>query len=818
MPPTLVTGTPSGTGGDLNIGYLTSLGDLNDWAVTVPAGSPELSVALTNLPATYDLELFGPSALQLQGAPTQDLSGVSDTLPSIVAGTTTEATPGSQDLPVTPPPGDQLIALSNNPDGQDQDIQTPPLAAGTYIVQVSGYNGAFSSQPYLLRANLLGGATTPSCPGAISYLSSLGTAAPPSVNIPANVNTLFLVDTQRLAAAFGTDAEAAIMSDLQEVATGTDSDHQPNSTGVIGAIIPVDSYSTVQNAYSQWNSNPCSVDAANGVVAAIAAVVDQLREGNPTVQNLVIVGADDQIPMARIADGTTESNERDYGASAAVGQDNVEADALSLGYYFSDAPYATSQPLGVGSATLYTPELAVGRLVETDAQIEGALTRFDSSNGDLDAKASLTTGYSFLTSGAEAVEANLGADGLTPAALINESWQDSDLDSALAGTDAAIGQTGAPGVDSINAHFDYSRALPAYDNGNGMTTGLFATTDVRNALGSYAGRLLFSMGCHAGLDVDDAEVDASVGTKTPIDDWAKTFADAGALWVANTGYGYADTDTIAYSAKLMADFAANLNGTLTIGEALTQAKQQYAAGDAILSPYDLKALMESTLYGLPMYNLNSSTASPALVPSGPATTQVPFSGGPVTTGITTTAVTLSPALSEVTTSNGNYFQVTGTDAYNGGTQTTEFRPIEPLATVPVTETNLIPHGALVTGLASTDTPGFTPAYSMPAVGSNDAAPPALGDIAFPGTLQRVSTYAAFTPTGTTEGSQLDLVTGEFFPTPRLLGAGPRGSSTRCPPRCSTSRPAARWPTTTTRPRSVLLPRSTPGAPTTSPWR
>ena len=99
MPPTLVTGTPSGTGGDLNIGYLTSLGDLNDWAVTVPAGSPELSVALTNLPATYDLELFGPSALQLQGAPTQDLSGVSNTLPSIVAGTTTEATPGSQIFP-----------------------------------------------------------------------------------------------------------------------------------------------------------------------------------------------------------------------------------------------------------------------------------------------------------------------------------------------------------------------------------------------------------------------------------------------------------------------------------------------------------------------------------------------------------------------------------------------------------------------------------------------------------------------------------------------------------------------------------------------
>jgi len=78
------------------------------------------------------------------------------------------------------------------------------------------------------------------------------------------------------------------------------------------------------------------------------------------------------------------------------------------------------------------------------------------------------------------------------------------------------------------------------------------------------------MGCHAGLDIDDAEVDASLGATSPVDDWAKTFADSGALWVANTGYGYADTDTVAYSAKLMAEFASNLNGTVTIGEALAR--------------------------------------------------------------------------------------------------------------------------------------------------------------------------------------------------------------------------------------------------------
>jgi hypothetical protein len=306
----LTAGTPPFTNGDLNIGYITSPGDLNDWSVQVAQGE-ELSVALTNLPATYDLELFGPSAQQLQGTPSQDLSGVTDTLPTLSPSGTTEATSGSQDLPVTPPAGDSLQAISNNPDSQDQYIQTPPLTAGTYIVQVSGYNGAYSSQPYLLQANLLSGATSPSCP-AITYPYTMPSPASGPVTVLAGVNTLFLVDTQRLSAAFGPATEATIMSDLQAVASDS-------AAGVNGAIVPVDSYASVQAAYSAWNANPCSVNGANDVVAAISAVVDQIEADNSSVQNLVIVGADDQIPFARLSDGASQSNERDYGLSTFAG-------------------------------------------------------------------------------------------------------------------------------------------------------------------------------------------------------------------------------------------------------------------------------------------------------------------------------------------------------------------------------------------------------------------------------------------------------------------------------------------------------------------
>ena len=510
-----------------------------------------------------------------------------------------------------------------------------------------------------------------------------------------------------------------------------------------------------------WNDNPCSVDGANGVTAAISAVVDQLRASNPTIQNIVIVGGDDQIPFARIADGASESNERDYGAATFAGENNVEGDALSLGYYFSDDPYAADAPLGVGSATLYLPQLAVGRLVASASEIEDSLTRFVTYHGDINANTALTTGYSFLSSGAEAVSTNLAADGLSSSDacnLINESWTESELDTALAGTTNCP----APGVIGLNAHFDYSRALPAYDNTRRRRTG--PVHDDR-----HKQRRRAPVRRHAPV-LDGMPRRPRHLRRRGVRQWGP---DAGRrlgqdlrrlrrAWVANTGYGYADTDTIAYSAKLMAAFAGNL-GSLTVGEALTAAKQQYAAGNAVLSPYDLKALMESTFYGLPMYRLNTPTG-PVAPPQGPTTSTDPV------TGLTIAPVSLTPSTQLVNNSaNGNFYQVTGS---GGGTQTTEYRPIEPLVSVPATEPNLVPHGALVTGLSSTDTADFQPTYSMPAAGAADSSPPAIGDAAFPGTLQRVATYGTFTSSGTSQAAQLDLVAGQFFPNPSsTTGAG-----------------------------------------------
>ena len=217
----------------------------------------------------------------------------------------------------------------------------------------------------------------------------------------------------------------------------------------------------------------------------------------------------------------------------------------------------------MGGQTLYTPSLAIGRLVETPTQIDNALARFQSSDGLLNATSGLSTGYDFLTQGANAIAASLsgplGAANVTT--LINNSWTKSQLLNAIDGG-TPTNPSSAPNVDSINAHFDFGRALSAEgdESGDQSSSEILSTTDVRNAdpNNEIPERLLFSLGCHSGLEIPTNEISNDV--PGGVDSWATTFADEGAIWVGNTGYGYANDQYISYSAKLMGLLAQNLTG------------------------------------------------------------------------------------------------------------------------------------------------------------------------------------------------------------------------------------------------------------------
>ena len=719
---------------------LSHIGETDDVDLfkLVVGASSLLSISLSNLTFDGDLVLYSPDPGLPGDEPVLVLPPVEE---SVAALSTAETEAQPQTLDDVPRLDLPVYAVAAGRGTGDEVINTAPLRAGEYFIQVSGYNGGFGAEPYALRAKVLEGPDAAVCQARTLALGPHGELGDLGA-LPADLNTIFLVNEQRFEAMHPGELDA-LRAALTAAAGATDA-------GVVGAIIPVDGNVAVRDAYVEWDTaaGRCSPAAANRVVRAIGDVVQQVRSARPTVRNVVLVGADGQLPMGRLADTTTYANERGFGPTLST-LDEVSS-SLRAGYLLSDDVYADSSPLGVGDGRLYVPDVAVGRLVHTPEQITAALDRFVATDGVIDDESGLVTGYDFLTDGADAIVDGLGADGRPVSELIDDSWTRQELAEAL------LPDSGpAPNLVAINAHFDPARALPAAGNAAHDETDLFTTADVRAAAGTpLVGRLLFSMGCHAGLDLPSAAADT----------WAKTFADQGALWVANTGYGYGDTETVALSELLMSHFAENLDGAMTVGDALTFAKHRFVSGLGAVSAYDMKSLMEATFYGLPMYRLQSGLddpSAPPTLPVPPITAVDPF------TGLSVATITVQPDLALRQSDEGDWYEAEdGTIAVSG-------RPLQPKVIVDVTQPGAgdpspgrglakVAHGALLTDLTSSDVGGFTPRIVRPIVdlaGNEHALRPA--DVAFPSTFQSIRDGRS----AAGHRQQLVLVPGQFVSNP-----------------------------------------------------
>ena len=136
-----------------------------------------------------------------------------------------------------------------------------------------------------------------------------------------------------------------------------------------------------------------------------------------------------------------------------------------------------------------------------------------------------------------------------------------------------------------------------------------------------------------GYNIDQA--DGITGTTDDLA-WPQAFTEAGATLIAGTGYQYGDTNYVAYSDQIYVDLAQQMgyepSGAVQVGTALLAAKQQYLSGLDQLNGIEEKALLQITLYGLPMLGLqeqhpatapgtsNGVIGSVTAEPSNPGTT------------------------------------------------------------------------------------------------------------------------------------------------------------------------------------------------------
>ncbi len=195
-----------------------------------------------------------------------------------------------------------------------------------------------------------------------------------------------------------------------------------------------------------------------------------------------------------------------------------------------------------------------------------------------------------------------------------------------------------------------------------------STTDLDTHPNVLTNSLVISAGCHAGYNLFDA--DAVPGLTQGVADWPEAMARQRATLIAGTGYQYADTDFLAYSAKLYALLASQLRqgtGAVPLGEALVNAKQDYLASVGNLTGIDQKSLIESTLYGLPMTGLdlpsgrvpapvNGTGVTPALVVPGTPGNSLGLKSAPLTLSPILTASPAKPVLDTAGNPTGASFR------------------------------------------------------------------------------------------------------------------------------------------------------------------
>ena len=554
-------------------------------------------------------------------------------------------------------------------------------STGDFYVRVRGRNGVFSSDtPFHLKVRQIPGQ-------CINVTNSF-----PASSITPDAGGYQTLILTNLASMEGSlDEKTVLLNRLEAFAMRPE---------VGGEIIDFSQDPRYLAAQSQALQNPTCPFAMNLTAGTVKDVVDAYWELNPALQYLVIVGNDEAIPFFRHPDHSLLGNEKSYVPPV---RDNTTSQAsLKLGYVLSQDDYGARIQVSLKDDAIPLPELAIGRLVETALEATGMLDAYlATSAGVVNTPTSaFVSGYDFLDDVATEVTLQL-QDGLS-------TDGSNVVDSLISPRDLSPADPSAWSADQLRAsllgqrhdliflagHFSASGALAADFTTRMQTSDLISSeVDLRNAL-------VYSVGCHSGYNIVNSH-NVPLVTREP--DWAQAFARKQATLVAGTGYQYGDTDFIRYSEKLYLEFTQELRsgtGPVSVGEALVKAKQRYLASTPYLRGIDEKAVLEATLFGLPMLSIDlpgarlTQTGEPSSVP-----TTAPFTNNPgATLGLEYFDLDIQPELTPVSVDMTNVQNpnLTSQATYFFGSHGIVSSPNEPV--LPLAQYNVSVPGKVLRGV------------------------------------------------------------------------------------------------------------------------
>jgi len=586
-------------------------------------------------------------------------------------------------------------------------------------VCVRGQNGAFApGQPFELDVyEALG-----SCPGL--------TAPPPLPAAAAGkLNTIIITDVARMNP--GNDPVLA-----QQIATMQQKllafASRPE---VAGVVVDMGSIPEVVSANATADENvPCTF-AKNIVGQAIKNVILSYEAQNP-LEYVVLVGNDSVIPYFRHPDLAGLANEMDY--YPPVLDSTSSQAALRLGEVLSQDDYGAICGLSINGSTFPIADLAVGRLVEQPAEISGTLDAYPAATGGVVATptSAFVSGYDFMLRAAVAIdnEFSLGTGFPTAPGTVNDQLLAEDANgNELSPQDARAWTAVELRNELLDTRHDMIFLGGHFDEGEALAadwTTIMDSSELAASTANLVNAIVLGCGCHVGFNTVASDAIPNV---TLLPDWARTFAQkqVGAF-IGGTGYQYGDTDFIAYNDLLYLDLAQQLlagSGPVSVGKALMAAKRQYLANTPVPLGIDAKAVLQTTLFGLPMLSVNlpygrgSATAPPSIVtppltsfPAAPTSpgavlglqyADVAINTSPLYENTVTMAVYPVPAVPPLTV-EATYLSA------RDGQVTRPGEPVLPLIVTNATVPNTVLRGVVFRSGVYADTQGVLPLTGAPA--------------------------------------------------------------------------------------------------------
>ncbi|MBP1079257.1 fructose-specific component phosphotransferase system IIB-like protein [Microbacterium terrae] len=629
----------------------------------------------------------------------------------------------------------------------------------TWLVRVTSGNGEAGRQLYSLRVSYEDEPPEQTCAPYSPAFTDDGTWPDQVVDdvtgITAATDTLYLTDVTRMRELYGVEATEEVDLAVRAVDAWSGLD----DIGVDGAIVSVDADPAVQAARAQLDDNPCSMSDRRALSAAINSyVAGVIADAGADIRSIVVLGGDDVIPFAPVAQHTEQFNESGHAADLRRGDADCPADvaagevdpcatplsaAAASDYILTDDPYGLADAYQSLGGYLYVPTVALGRLVDTPAQIAAQLDRYRATAGGLlTADTSLTAGYGAWAELPDAVTANLSWRLTGDPSPLEQPWSGDDATSRLFPAEGD-----APKIVSLNTHADETNLLPGLDGAEHGASGsddLITAGDLAPEASALAGSLVFMIGCHAGNNLPTSYYG-------DVDDWADVFGQS-AGFVGNTGFGLANSVTTALSERLLATYAdwigvTTESGQVSAGEALMYAKQSYIGQAGQYSGYDEKVVMQTVYYGVPMYGfVNDDDAAKSVpIPEIPADLAVVDPAE----GLASASLTLTPSFFRHGPAEGDPDAATEPVYLTVGDEqpvAVAGQPALPKVTtqVPTKVGDKVARGALITGLTSTVSGEVVPLIVDAGIGVETAGVTTQG-VAFPSVFASIANQQ--TPAG-----------------------------------------------------------------------